>query len=73
MFIYDQLVPQLIDLYKQGKFPVDRLAKIYTPETFEDAIHDLHSGTVRIPIETSKVYTDISVKVIKPIIKWTDQ
>ncbi|KAJ6099584.1 hypothetical protein N7467_001119 [Penicillium canescens] len=45
-----QLVPQLIDLYKQGEFPVDKLAKIYTTDKFEEAMHDLHSGTVIKPI-----------------------
>ncbi|KAJ5295933.1 hypothetical protein N7508_010754 [Penicillium antarcticum] len=44
------LVPQLIELYKQGKFPVNKLAKIYTPDTFEQAMHDLHAGTVIKPI-----------------------
>ncbi|KAJ6149202.1 Polyketide synthase enoylreductase [Penicillium samsonianum] len=44
------IVPQLIDLYKQGKFPVDKLAKIYAPEDFEQAMADLHSGSVIKPI-----------------------
>ncbi|KAJ5349763.1 Polyketide synthase enoylreductase [Penicillium brevicompactum] len=44
------ILPQLIDLYKQGKFPVDKLAKIYTPDTFEQAISDLHTGNVIKPI-----------------------
>ncbi|KUM59442.1 hypothetical protein ACN42_g7705 [Penicillium freii] len=44
------IVPQLIDLYKQGKFPVDRLAKIYAPGDFEQAMADLHSGRVIKPV-----------------------
>lgn len=44
-----QIVPQLIDLYKQGKFPVDKLAKIYPPDAIEQALVDLHSGNVRLP------------------------
>ncbi|KAJ5770000.1 uncharacterized protein N7511_002051 [Penicillium nucicola] len=45
-----QLLPQLVDLYKQGKFPIDKLAKIYTTDNFDEAIHDLHAGTVIKPI-----------------------
>ncbi|KAK4865163.1 hypothetical protein LT330_001786 [Penicillium expansum] len=44
------IVPQLIDLYKQGKFPVDKLAKIYAPSDFEQAMADLHSGSVIKPV-----------------------
>ncbi|KAJ5779621.1 Polyketide synthase enoylreductase [Penicillium paradoxum] len=44
------IVPQLIDLYKQGKFPVDKLAKIYAPDALEQALADLHSGSVIKPI-----------------------
>ncbi|CAG8194313.1 unnamed protein product [Penicillium nalgiovense] len=44
------IVPQLIDLYKQGKFPVDKLAKIYAPADFEQAMADLHSGSIIKPI-----------------------
>jgi Zn-dependent alcohol dehydrogenase len=36
----------LIDLYKQGKFPVDKLAKVYAPDSFEQAMEDLRSGRV---------------------------
>ncbi|KAJ5942130.1 hypothetical protein N7516_002298 [Penicillium verrucosum] len=44
------IVPQLIDLYKQGKFPVDKLAKIYPPGDLEQAMADLQSGSVIKPI-----------------------
>ncbi|KAJ5972017.1 Polyketide synthase enoylreductase [Penicillium vulpinum] len=44
------IVPQLIDLYKQGKFPVDRIAKIYPPDALEQALADLHSGRVIKPV-----------------------
>jgi hypothetical protein len=39
----------LIDLYKQGKFPVDKIAKIYSPDAIEQALADLHSGSVSAP------------------------
>ncbi|CAG8906256.1 unnamed protein product [Penicillium egyptiacum] len=45
-----EIVPQLIDLYKQGRFPVDKLAKIYAPDEFEQAMGDLHSGSVIKPV-----------------------
>ncbi|KAJ5138487.1 Polyketide synthase enoylreductase [Penicillium bovifimosum] len=44
------IVPQLIDLYKQGKFPVDKLSKLYSPAELEQALADLHTGTVIKPV-----------------------
>ncbi|CAG8038329.1 unnamed protein product [Penicillium salamii] len=44
------IVPELIDLYKQGKFPVDKFARIYTPDALEQAMSDLRSGNVIKPI-----------------------
>ncbi|EKV07278.1 Polyketide synthase, enoylreductase [Penicillium digitatum] len=44
------IIPQLIDLYKQGKFPVDKLAKTYAPGDFEQAMTDLHCGNVIKPV-----------------------
>ncbi|OQE43041.1 hypothetical protein PENCOP_c003G06260 [Penicillium coprophilum] len=44
------IVPYLIDLYKQGKFPVDKLARIYAPDALEQALADLHSGSVIKPV-----------------------
>ncbi|KAL3440184.1 hypothetical protein BJX65DRAFT_315037 [Aspergillus insuetus] len=40
------LLPLLIDLYKHGKFPVDRLAKVYAPGLFDKAMEDLRAGRV---------------------------
>lgn len=45
-----QILPQLIDLYKQGKFPVDKLAKFYKADAIEQALSDLHSGSVIKPV-----------------------
>ncbi|KAJ6088710.1 Polyketide synthase enoylreductase [Penicillium sp. IBT 16267x] len=45
-----QILPQLIDLYKQGKFPVDKLAKIYKADSIEQALNDLHSGIIIKPV-----------------------
>lgn len=45
-----QILPHLVDLYKQGKFPVDKLAKIYNAGSLEQALSDLHSGNVIKPV-----------------------
>ncbi|KAH8170600.1 zinc-binding dehydrogenase domain-containing protein [Sarocladium implicatum] len=51
------LVPHLLGLYKQGRFPVDQLATVYGTEDLELAIEGLKSG---------------DVGVIKPILSWAD-
>jgi Zn-dependent alcohol dehydrogenase len=53
-----QIVPQLIDLYKQGKFPVEKLAKIYPPDAIEQALADLHSGNVRLPHSKANIFME---------------
>ncbi|CAI7616592.1 hypothetical protein N7533_009250 [Penicillium manginii] len=45
-----KLIPQLINWYKQGKFPVDSLAKVYDSDSLEQALEDLHKGKVIKPI-----------------------
>lgn len=45
-----QLLPHLITLYKQGKFPVDKLAKVYSADALNTALDDLHSGRIIKPI-----------------------
>ncbi|KAJ5898913.1 Polyketide synthase enoylreductase [Penicillium taxi] len=44
------LLPQLIKLYKEGKFPVDKLFKVYDTRALEDALEDLKLGKVIKPI-----------------------
>lgn len=39
-----QLIPALIALYKEGRFPIDRLVKYYEFDEIEQAIHDAHEG-----------------------------
>ncbi|KAL7908480.1 hypothetical protein GGI35DRAFT_470113 [Trichoderma velutinum] len=43
-----RLIPRLFELYRAGKFPVDRLAKVYPAEQLDKAIADLESGIVRM-------------------------
>jgi aryl-alcohol dehydrogenase len=37
-------IPLLIDLYKQGRFPFDRLIKTYPFNQINEAVQDHHSG-----------------------------
>lgn len=43
-------IPKLIELYKKGKFPFDKLIKYYTFEQINDAIDDSKKGTTIKPI-----------------------
>ncbi|KAM0252545.1 hypothetical protein ACHAQJ_007677 [Trichoderma viride] len=45
-----EMIPQLVELYKQGKFPVDQLCKIYPAEHLDQALDDLKSGKVIKPV-----------------------
>jgi aryl-alcohol dehydrogenase len=45
-----KLVPQLIELYKRGRFPVDRLVSNYRFAEIQRAIADMESGRVIKPI-----------------------
>ncbi|MGE3744445.1 MAG: NAD(P)-dependent alcohol dehydrogenase [Sphingomonadaceae bacterium] len=42
----DVFIPQLIDLYRQGSFPIDKLMKTYRLEDINKAVHDQHDGKV---------------------------
>lgn len=45
-----KLVPQLIELYKQGRFPVDRLVSNYRFAEIQRAIADMENGRVIKPV-----------------------
>ena len=42
--VSDILLPVLIDLYKQGKMPFDKMIKYYPFENINDAVADVHAG-----------------------------
>ena len=42
--ISDVFIPQLIDLYKQGRFPFDRLIKFYPMDKINEAAEDSEKG-----------------------------
>lgn len=49
-----ELIPALIDLYKQGRFPFDRLITTYRFDEIDRAIHDAHEGgTIKAVLEVS--------------------
>jgi aryl-alcohol dehydrogenase len=45
-----QMIPKLIDLYLQGRFPFDRLVRFYDAEQINEAAEDSLSGKVIKPI-----------------------
>jgi aryl-alcohol dehydrogenase len=40
----DIFIPQLVDLYRQGRFPLDKMTRFYPFEKIEEAIADHHAG-----------------------------
>ncbi len=46
----DLFIPQLIDLYKQGKFPFDKLIKFYSLEEINEAAEDSEKGKTLKPV-----------------------
>ena len=63
----DLFIPQLIDLYKQGKFPFDRLIKFYSLEQINEAAEDSEKGkTLKAGSETlSRSYCESWSLVLK--------
>jgi len=45
-----QLSPALMDLFRQGRFPLDRLGEYYEMDQIEQALQDSKSGKVVKPI-----------------------
>ena len=46
----DIFIPRLIELYKQGKFPFDKLIKYYTLDQINEAAADSESGVTLKPV-----------------------
>lgn len=44
--IPDQFIPQMVDLYRQGRFPIDKLITFYSLEDIEQAVADSEQGKV---------------------------
>ncbi|KAL1648926.1 hypothetical protein SLS61_006657 [Didymella pomorum] len=45
-----KFVPQMIEWYRQGKFPIEKLSKYYKSDDFETALTDMHAGSTIKPI-----------------------
>jgi Zn-dependent alcohol dehydrogenase len=43
-----QFIPQLIDLHRQGKFPVEKICKVYPAAEIKQAISDMEAGRVSV-------------------------
>ena len=43
-----------MEMHQAGKFPIERLCKVYPVENLNEAIHDMHTGNVRksTPVES---------------------
>jgi len=48
--IPDLFIPQLIDMYKEGKLPVDKFIKYYKFDEVDKAIEDMEKGVTVKPI-----------------------
>lgn len=46
----DVLIPQLVDLHMQGRFPFDRLVRFYDLDRINEAAADAESGAAVKPI-----------------------
>lgn len=46
----DSFIPQLIDLYQQGKFPFDKMVRFYPFDQINEAIADSESGVTIKPV-----------------------
>ncbi|WP_404406636.1 NAD(P)-dependent alcohol dehydrogenase [Pelagibacterium halotolerans] len=46
----DVFIPMLIDLYRKGSFPFDKIVSFYDFDAINDAIHDSETGKVIKPI-----------------------
>ncbi|KAJ9119475.1 hypothetical protein QFC24_005708 [Naganishia onofrii] len=48
--VFEHFIPFLIDLHRQGKFPIEKISKKYKVDQFKEAIHAMESGEVIKPI-----------------------
>jgi Zn-dependent alcohol dehydrogenase len=47
-----EFVPKMIQWYRDGKFPIEKLMKFMPAEEFERALHEMHTGETIKPILT---------------------
>jgi aryl-alcohol dehydrogenase len=44
------IIPQMIELYKQGRFPFDKMIKFYAAEDINQAVADSETGVTIKPV-----------------------
>ena len=45
-----EYVPKLVEMQRNGEFPVEKIVKVYDYKDMKQALHDLHEGTVVKPV-----------------------
>ncbi|CAK1362471.1 uncharacterized protein RHO25_004026 [Cercospora beticola] len=45
-------VPKMIQWYREGRFPIDKMAKFMPADDFQQALHEMHTGETIKPILT---------------------
>lgn len=45
-----EFVPKMVQWYREGKFPIDKLAKFMPADDFEQGLKEMHDGTTIKPI-----------------------
>jgi len=45
-----EFIPEMVDLYHSGKFPINKIVKFYQPEEINEAIKDSVNGSTIKPI-----------------------
>jgi len=45
-----EYIPKLVQMHKDGKFPIEKISKVYSFEQFDEAVHAMHDGSVIKPI-----------------------
>jgi Zn-dependent alcohol dehydrogenase len=53
----------LIELYEQGKFPIDKLGKVYPVELFGQALEDLKNGSVSCALKEVEVPVSLLIMI----------
>ena len=48
--IPDQFIPKLVDLFQQGRFPIDQLITFYPLADIQSAVTDMENGKVIKPV-----------------------
>ena len=45
-----EFVPKMIQWYREGRFPIDKLIKTFPAGQFQTALHEMHDGSTVKPV-----------------------